>query len=55
MGQAFVIGTDAPVAAVTSFAVQVESVIAVDSSGNQVLPVLHKSIDQLGMQLTYTF
>ena len=26
-----------------------------DSSGNQVLPVLHKTIDQLGMQLTYTF
>jgi hypothetical protein len=26
-----------------------------DSSGNQVLPILHKTIDQLGMQLTYTF
>jgi hypothetical protein len=35
-GEAFVIGTDAPVAAVTSFAVQVQSVNAVDASGNQV-------------------
>lgn len=26
-----------------------------DSSGNQVLPILHKTINQLGMQLTYTF
>jgi hypothetical protein len=28
---------------------------SVDSAGTQILPVLHKSIDQLGMQLTYTF
>lgn len=26
-----------------------------DSSGDQVLPVLHKTIEQIGMQLTYTF
>jgi|SRR5579859_178765 len=26
-----------------------------DASGNQQLPVLHKTINQLGMQLTYTF
>jgi hypothetical protein len=26
-----------------------------DSSGTQILPVLHKSINELGMQLTYTF
>jgi len=35
-GMAFVIGTDAPMAAVTSFAVQVEGVEAVDGSGNKV-------------------
>lgn len=35
-GAAFVVGTDAPVAAVTSFAVQVDSVVAVDANGNQV-------------------
>lgn len=35
-GAAFVIGTDAPMAAVTSFAVQVDSVTAMDSNGNQV-------------------
>jgi|HubBroStandDraft_5_1064220.scaffolds.fasta_scaffold16710_2 hypothetical protein len=26
-----------------------------DSSGNQMLPILHKTIEQFGMQLTYTF
>ena len=26
-----------------------------DSNGDQVLPILHKTINQLGMQLTYTF
>jgi hypothetical protein len=41
-GAAFVIGTDAPLAAVTSFAVQVQSVNAVDASGNQV-PLLSGS------------
>ena len=41
-GEAFVIGTDAPVAAVTSFSVQVESIDAVDSKGNQV-PLLSGS------------
>lgn len=41
-GEAFVIGTDAPVAAVTSFAVQVQSINAVDSNGNQV-PLLSGS------------
>lgn len=35
-GQAFVIGTDAPMAAVTSFTAQVNSVNAVNSSGTQV-------------------
>lgn len=35
-GAAFVVGTDAPMAAVTSFAVQVDSVVAVDSNNNQV-------------------
>jgi hypothetical protein len=35
-GSAFVIGTDAPVAGVVSFAVQVQSVNAIDSSGNSV-------------------
>lgn len=28
---------------------------SVDSLGDQILPVLHKTIDQFGMQLTYTF
>jgi hypothetical protein len=28
---------------------------SVDSSGNQILPVLHKTIEQVGTQLTYTF
>jgi hypothetical protein len=27
----------------------------IDASGNQILPVLHKTIEQLGTQLTYTF
>lgn len=27
----------------------------IDSIGNQILPILHKTIDELGMQLTYTF
>ncbi len=35
-GAAFVVGTDAPVAGVVSFAVQVQSVNAIDSSGNSV-------------------
>lgn len=35
-GPAFVVGTDAPVAAVTSFAVQLMSVDAIDSNGNSV-------------------
>jgi hypothetical protein len=35
-GEAFVIGTDAPMAAITSFQVQVENVYAVDSNNNQV-------------------
>ncbi len=35
-GSAFVIGTDAPLASVTSFVVQVKSVDAVDASGNSV-------------------
>jgi hypothetical protein len=35
-GSAFVIGTDAPLSAVTSFAVQVQSINAIDASGNQV-------------------
>jgi Domain of unknown function (DUF4382) len=35
-GQAFVVGTDAPVASVVSFNVQVKSIDAVDSSGNSV-------------------
>lgn len=33
-GEAFVIGTDAPVASVVSFQVQIESVDAIDASGN---------------------
>jgi hypothetical protein len=28
---------------------------SVDGSGNQILPVLHKTIDQIGTQITYTF
>jgi hypothetical protein len=35
-GSAFVVGTDAPAAGVISFAVQVQSVNAIDSSGNSV-------------------
>jgi hypothetical protein len=35
-GPAFVVGTDAPLASVTSFTVQVQSVDAIDSSGNSV-------------------
>jgi Domain of unknown function (DUF4382) len=35
-GSSFVIGTDAPMASVTSFAVQVQSVAATDSNGNTV-------------------
>lgn len=35
-GPAFVVGTDAPLASVTSFSVQVESIDAVDASGNSV-------------------
>ena len=35
-GPAFVVGTDAPMASVTSFAVQVQSVTATDMSGNTV-------------------
>jgi hypothetical protein len=35
-GEAFVVGTDAPMAAVTSFSVVVQSVDAVDANGNQV-------------------
>jgi len=35
-GPAFVVGTDAPLASVTSFAVQVQSVDAIDASGNSV-------------------
>lgn len=35
-GPSFVVGTDAPMASVTSFAVQVESVNAIDSAGNSV-------------------
>jgi len=35
-GPAFVVGTDAPMSSVTSFAVQVESVDAIDASGNSV-------------------
>jgi hypothetical protein len=35
-GPAFVVGTDAPLASVTSFAVQVQSVNAIDTSGNSV-------------------
>lgn len=35
-GPAFVVGTDAPLASVTSFQVQLESVDAVDASGNSV-------------------
>lgn len=41
-GSAFVIGTDAPLAAVTSFAVQVQSIDAVDASGTAV-PLLNGS------------
>ncbi len=26
-----------------------------DSSGNQLLPILHKTIDQLNSQITFTF
>lgn len=33
-GEAFVIGTDTPVAAVTSFQVQIESINAIDANGN---------------------
>src|SRR5271170_2514916 len=33
---AFVVGTDAPMASVTSFAVQVQSINAIDASGNSV-------------------
>jgi hypothetical protein len=35
-GPAFVVGTDAPMASVTSFAVQIESINAIDSDGNSV-------------------
>ncbi len=35
-GPAFVVGTDAPMASVTSFAVQLQSVDAIDASGNSV-------------------
>lgn len=35
-GPAFVVGTDAPMASVTSFAVQIESIDAIDSDGNSV-------------------
>ncbi len=35
-GSSFVVGTDAPMASVTSFAVQVQSVDAIDASGNSV-------------------
>jgi hypothetical protein len=35
-GSAFVVGTDAPLAGVVSFAVQIQSVDAIDASGNQV-------------------
>ena len=35
-GSSFVIGTDAPMASVTSFAVQLESVDAIDANGNSV-------------------
>lgn len=35
-GQAFVVGTDAPMASVTSFQVQLESVDAIDANGNSV-------------------
>jgi len=35
-GPAFVVGTDAPLASVTSFTVQVQSVNAIDTSGNSV-------------------
>lgn len=35
-GKAFVIGTDAPVAGIVSFAVQIQSVNAIDSNGNSV-------------------
>ena len=41
-GAAFVIGTDAPVAAVTSFTVQVQSIEAVDANGTKV-PLLSGS------------
>jgi len=39
-GPAFVVGTDAPLASVTSFAVQVQSINAIDASGNSV-PLLN--------------
>lgn len=35
-GSAFVVGTDAPMASVTSFSVQIQSIDAIDSSGNRV-------------------
>jgi len=35
-GSAFVVGTDAPLASVTSFAVQIESIDAIDTKGNSV-------------------
>ncbi len=35
-GPSFVVGTDAPMASVTSFSVQIESIDAIDSSGNSV-------------------
>jgi hypothetical protein len=35
-GPAFVVGTDAPMAAVTSFSVQIQSIKATDSTGNSV-------------------
>lgn len=41
-GPAFIIGTDAPLAGVVSFAVQVQSVDAIDTNGNQV-PLLSGS------------
>lgn len=41
-GPAFIVGTDAPLAGVVSFAVQVQSVDAIDANGNQV-PLLSGS------------
>lgn len=41
-GPAFVVGTDAPLASVTSFAVQVQSINAIDAAGNSV-PLLSGS------------